>query len=218
MKFLSFLQLAVTLNGFAQPTDLNLVENGKYAPYLGRAFVLFENADTLFCNKVQVGMKGQEVEEVIYYVEGEKRILKGKETQQLKAFYAENRCLMELMPLKPEKPDGKRIHLFKNVVGHFTVWTNNHQALVGLQLFNWGSSPQPFHSTVQMVSIEGGPVFRADIRSFRDRIDPLLISCEGIQSHSVHVSADPSGFLDFNFMELADKCFDYNRLCAPNYR
>jgi hypothetical protein len=218
MKLLPLLFLGFTLKVLAQPTDLNQVENGKYAPYLGKPFILFENADTLFCSKVELGMKGQEVDNVVYYVEGEKKILRGKEVQQLQAFYAENRCLMELMPLKPEKPDGKRIHLFKNVVGHFTVWTNNHQALVGLQLMAWGSSPQPFHSTVQMVSIEGGPVFRADMRSYRERIDPLLVSCEGIQSHSVHFSAEPGGFLDFNFMELADKCFDYNRLCAPNYR
>lgn len=209
MKLIPFLLLCLTLKAFAQPTNLNLVENGKYAPYKGKPFVLFENADTLFCSKVQLGMKGQEVEEVTYYVEGDRKTLKGKEVLQLQAFYAENRCLLELMPLNPEKPDKKKLHLFKNLIGYFTVWTNNHQALAGLQMFNWGSGPQGFPSSIQMVSVEGGPVFRVDMKSYREKIDPLLVSCKGIQRHEVH------GFLDFNFMELADKCFDYNRLCAP---
>jgi hypothetical protein len=211
-KLTTIILLGVSIASLAQPTDMNQADNGKFAPYMGKAFVLFvDKPDTLFCEKVELFMKGYDVQEVAYTVDNKKTHLKGKDVAQLQSFYAENRCLMELMPLNPEKPEGRKTHLFKNLVGYFTIWTNNHRALFGLQQFNWGGGQQSFPTTVQFVSIEGGSVATVTRKFYKERIDPLLVACKGIQSHEVH------GFLGFNYMELADKCFDYNRLCAPDY-
>jgi hypothetical protein len=157
-------------------------------------------------------MKGYEVQEVAYTNEdGKKTIHEGKDVMQLQSFFAEGgKMLMELMPVNTEKPDKKLRHVFKNLSGYFTIWTNNHVDLLGLQQFNMGGPS--FVTTFHLVSIENGPPFLPFKKgAYKTLIDPLLISCKGVQSTEIH------GFLDINNMELVDKCFDYNRLCAPDY-
>lgn len=213
MRFLLLLLASVALSAQAQPTDMNKAEDGKFSPYMGKPFVLFvDSKDTLFCPKVELWMKGQEVQEVAYTFERKHVTLKGKETLQLQAFYAEDKVLMELIPVDPEKPDKKKQLLFKNLKGYFTVWTNNHSALFGLQAFNWGGQYHAFPTSAEYMSIEGGPIFKVSKKKLMDVIDPKLEECKGIQGTEIH------GFLDINYMELTDKCYDYNRLCAPDYK
>lgn len=209
MRSLLLLLASFAFSAQAQPTDLSKVENGKYAPYVGRPFVMFVGTnDTIFCEKVELWMKGQNVQEVGYTADGKKITLKGKEVEQLQSFYAENKVLMELIPVDPEKPDRKKRHLFKNLVGYFTVWTNNHHALYGLQQFNWGGQYHVFPTSAEYMSMDGGPIFKVTKKKLMDVIDPKLEECKGIQGTEMH------GFLDLNYIELTDKCFDYNRLCA----
>lgn len=207
------LTLGLSLFSVAQPTDMNKAEDGKFAPYMGQAFVQYINTDdTLFCEKVEMWMKGQEVEEVTYTIDGKKTNLKGKDVLQLERFYAEDKVLMELMPLNPEKPDKKKQHLFKNLEGYFTVWTNNHRVVLNMQAFNWGNTYNAFPTTIEMMSIEGGPVFKVSKKIIHDKINPVIDQCKGVQDTEVH------GFLDINYMELTDRCYDYNRLCAADYK
>jgi hypothetical protein len=196
----------------AQPVDANNAADGKFAPYMGKPFVQYINTeDTIFCDKVEMWMKGQEVVEVTYTVEGEKTNLKGKDVLKLERFYAENQVLVELMPVNPDKPDGKKQHLFKNLKGYFTVWSNNHRVVLNLQSFNWGNSYQAFPTSFILVSMDGGPIFRPNRKgAFKELIKPLLKDCDGIQGTEVHV-------FEVNNMEFIDQVFDYNRLCAPDY-
>ncbi len=198
---------------YAQPVDANKAADGKFAPYMGEPFVQYiHTSDTIFCEKVEVWMKGQEVEEVTYTVDGKKTNLKGKELLKLERFYAEDQVLLELMPVNPYKPDGKRRHLFKNLIGYFTVWSNNHRIVLNLQAFNWGNSYHAFPTSFILVSMDGGPIFRPNKKgAFKELIKPLLRGCEGIQGTEVHG-------IDVNNMEFIDQAFDYNRLCAPNYK
>ncbi len=214
MKILSIALafLTVSLVAKSQPINTNDIENGKYAPYLGKPFVLFVNSkDTIFCDKVELWMKGQELQEVDYTVAERKIILKEKDVLQLQAFYAENKILMELMPLDPEKPDKKKQHLFKNLVGYFTVWTNNHMSLMNLQQFNWGGNVRVFPTTLEFMSIGNGPIFRVTKSKLEELIYPMFEKCKGIQKTQMQ------GFFELNYMELTDKCLDYNRLCAPDH-
>lgn len=202
----------LALNVCAQPTDMNKAEDGKFAPYMGKPFVQYVNtADTIFCDKVEMWMKGQEVDEVTYTLDGKKTNLKGKDVLQLERFYAEDKVLLELMPLDPEKPDKKKMHLFKNLNGYFTVWTNNHRMVLNLQAFNWGNNYSTFPTSIELMSIENGPVFRVSKKIIHEKIDPIIDQCKGIQGTEV------TGFLDINYMELTDRCYDYNRLCAPDH-
>ncbi|MCB0754420.1 MAG: hypothetical protein H6603_04705 [Flavobacteriales bacterium] len=213
MRPIHLLLLLLSVQALAQPTDMNKAEDGKFAPYMGQAFVQYINTDdTLFCDKVELWMKGQEVIEVAYTVDGKKTTLKGKDVLKLERFYAEDKVLMELLPLNPEKPDKKQQHLFKNLKGYFTVWTNNHSVLFNLQQFNWGGNMQAFPTTIEMMSMEGGPIFKVSKKIIHEKIDPIIDECKGVQGTEV------SGFLDINYMELTDRCYDYNRLCAPEYK
>ncbi len=208
-KIATLFLLSISFSSYAQPTDMNQADNGKFAPYMGTPFVLFvDKADTLFCEKVELWMKGQEVQEVGYTANGNKTILKGKDVMQLQAFYAEGQVLMELMPLDPEKPDKKKQHLFKNLVGYFTVWTNNHRILQGLQQFNWGNTHMVFPTTIEMMSINSGEVIKVTKKLLHEVVYPKFNECKGVQK------TEMQGFLELNYMELTDKCFDYNRLCA----
>ena len=211
-KLTTLLLLSISFSVSAQPTDMNKAENGKFAPYMGKPFVLkVDSKDTIFCDKVELWMKGQEVAEVDYTANGSKTTLKGKEVLGLLAFYAEDKVLMELMPINPEKPDKKQQHLFKNLAGYFTVWTNNHAILFNLQQFNWGGNMQAFPTSIELMSMEGGPIFKVSKKIIHERINPIIDECKGVQDTEVH------GFLDINYMELTDRCYDYNRLCAPDF-
>ena len=211
-KLTTLLLLSISFSVSAQPTDMNKAENGKFAPYMGKPFVLkVDSKDTIFCDKVELWMKGQEVAEVDYTANGSKTTLKGKEVLGLQAFYAEDKVLMELMPINPEKPDKKQQHLFKNLAGYFTVWTNNHAILFNLQQFNWGGNMQAFPTSIELMSMEGGPIFKVSKKIIHERINPIIDECKGVQDTEVH------GFLDINYMELTDRCYDYNRLCAPDF-
>jgi len=211
MKFLFFLLLSgFGVIALGQPVNTNKAHDGKFAPYMGQDFVLYVGSeDTIFCDKVDLVLRKDWVDEVTYTVDGEKRTLKGGHTHKLQAFYANGKVLMELMPTIPDKPGGNKRHLFKNLIGYFTIWTNNHSELYLFQ-GRWGIGAM--RTSFHLVSIKGGPVFNPATKGGKKkRIKPLLESCEGIQETT-------RTYLEVNKMELTDQCFDYNRLCAPNYK
>jgi len=214
-KLVTLVFLSISFFGNAQPVDANKAADGKFAPYMGKPFVQYvDSEDTIFCDKVEMWMKGQEVEEVTFTVGGIKTNLKGKDVLKLERFYAEDQVLLELLPVKPDKPDGKKRHLFKNLIGYFTVWSNNHRVVINMQAFNWGNSYQAFPTSFILVSMQGSPLFFPDKKgAYKNIIKPLIESCEGIQNTSWHAAS-----LSVNNMEFIDKVFDYNRLCSPDYK
>ena len=89
---------------------------------MGQDFILYVNStDTLFCDKVRGLLDVQEVVEIEYRIDGETNSIMGKELQEVQAFYSEGKVMMELMPVDPEKPDGPKLHRFKNLVGEMTL-------------------------------------------------------------------------------------------------
>ncbi|MCB9186170.1 MAG: hypothetical protein H6601_05430 [Flavobacteriales bacterium] len=214
MKHLLFALSVLSFTTKCQPVDTNKAQDGKYSPYMGQDFVLYaDSEDTIFCDKVDLLMQGQRVNELSYTIGGETKMLKGGHVLKLKAFYANGMALMELMPTVPDEPDGNKQHLFKNLVGYFTIWSNNHSELYKFQrgpTLNVGSS-RGFRTSFHLISIEGGPIFNPAEKGAKKKIiKPLLETCEGIQESS-------RTYLEVNKMELIDQCFDYNRLCAPDY-
>lgn len=215
---LSFLLIALSLAG--QPVDANQAQNGKFAPYMGQDFILYTNTnDTLFCDDVKGLLDGPLVVEIVFTVDGETSSITGYELQEVQAFYSHGKVMMELMPIDPTDPKSPKLHRFKNLVGYFTVWTNNHRQAWPMQKSD--GFPPRMTTSYALVSIEGGPVFNASSKKAKKKkLQPHLENCEGIQETTTEMAA-PSRYPGFaiaiNKMDIVDQCFDYNRLCAPDY-
>lgn len=204
----------------AQPVDANQAQKGKFAPYMGQDFILYTHStDTLFCDEVKGLLDGPLVIELAYTVDGEKSSIKGQELQEVQAFYSHGKVMMELMPVEPSDPESPKLHRFKNLVGYFTVWTNNHREAWQMQKSD--GYPPRMTTSYSLVSIEGGPIFNASSKKVKKKkLKPLFDTCEGIQESTTEMAA-PKSYPGFSFqiikMDIVDQCFDYNRLCAPDY-
>lgn len=206
---------AVFLDAEAQPVDANQAHDGKFAPYLGQDFILYTHSnDTLFCDEVKALLKGSELIEVVFTVDGETSNIEGKELQEVQALYSEGKVMMELMPIDPSNPNGLKLHRFKNLSGYFTVWTNNHRQAYWMQKSD--GYPPRITTSFALISIEGGPIFNPTENKAKKKIlKPLFDECAGIQKTTTDMVA-PMAFQVLK-MDIVDQCYDYNRLCAPDY-
>lgn len=221
IRFLSTFVLLFALSAKGQPVDAVQVHDGKFAPYLGQDFILYtQSSDTLFCDEVKALLDGPMLVEIVYTVDGETSSITRNDLQDVQALFSEGKVMMELMPIDPENPKGPKLHRFKNLSGYFTVWTNNHRQAWLMQKSD--RYPPRMTTSYALVSIEGGPVFNAsENRAKKKILKPIFDACEGIQKTTTEMGA-PSGGNLFTFsvskMDIVDQCFDYNRLCAPDYK
>lgn len=204
----------------SQPVDANQAHDGKFAPYLGKDFILYTNStDTFFCDEVKALLDGPLVVEIIHTVNGEKTSITGQKLQEVQAFFSEGKVMMELMPVYPEDPNSQKLHRFKNLVGYFTVWTNNHRQAYWMQRSD--RMPPRMTTSYALVSINGGSVFNPFENNSRKKIlKPIFDECADIQKTStdmVTTNSAPGFAFQIIKMDIVDQCFDYNRLCAPDY-
>lgn len=216
---LAFL-LSISFLSQGQPVDTNQAHDGKFAPYMGQDFILYTHSDdTLFCNAVKALLDGPLVVELIFTVDGEKSSITGQELQEVEAFFSEGKVMMELMPVNPSDPESPKLHRFKNLAGYFTVWTNNHRQAWLMQKSD--RYPPRMTTSYALVSIKGGPVFNASGKKARKKnLKPLFDTCEGIQKTTTEIAAPrsyPAIAFQVTKMDIVDQCYDYNRLCAPEY-
>ncbi|MCB0754421.1 MAG: hypothetical protein H6603_04710 [Flavobacteriales bacterium] len=215
MRFISLLFLLLSISASGQPVDANQAQDGKFAPYMGQDFILYTHStDTLFCDEVKALLEGPLVVELVFTVDGETSSITGQELQDVQAFYSQGKVMMELMPIDPSNPESPKLHRFKNLIGYFTVWTNNHRQAYWMQKSD--RIPPRMTTSYALVSIEGGPVFNANENNAKKKIlKPIFDECAGIQKTTTDMVA-PMSFQILK-MDIVDQCFDYNRLCAPNY-
>ncbi len=221
MRILPFLLLSLAFSAKCQPVDANQAQNGKYAPYMGQDFILHVNSqDTLFCDEVKALLDGPLVVEIIYTVNGEKTSITGQKLQEVQAFFSEGKVMMELMPVYPADPNSQKLHRFKNLVGYFTVWTNNHRQAYWMQRSD--RMPPRMTTSYALVSIEGGSVFNPFENNAKKKVlKPIFDKCADIQKTSTDVvgSNNTPGFaFQIITMDIVDQCYDYNRLCATDHR
>lgn len=220
MKYLFLALWLLSFSANCQPVDANQAYEGKFAPYMGQDFILYTNStDTVFCDEVKAYLDGPLVIEIVFTINGEKTVITGQKLQDVQAFYSHGKVMMELMPIDPENPNGPKLHRFKNLVGYFTVWTNNHRQAYWMQKSD--RMPPRMTTSYALVSIKGGPVFNASENNAKKKIlKPIFDECEGIQKTSTDMVASNSA-PGFGFqilkMDIIDQCYDYNRLCAPDY-
>lgn len=221
MRIFTLLFVLFAFSAQCQPVDANQAHDGKFAPYMGQDFILYTNsADTLFCDEVKGLLDGPLVVEIVYKVNGEKSSIMGRKLQEVQAFFSEGKVMMELMPIDPSDPNGPKLHRFKNLSGYFTVWTNNHRQAWLMQKSD--RYPPRMTTSYALVSIEGGPVFNANENNAKKKIlKPIFDECENIQKTSTDLvtsNSAPGFAFQILKMDIVDQCYDYNRLCAPDYK